>query len=289
MGDRSQIEWTDSTWNAVTGCTKVSEGCDNCYADFLAHGKLKSVYGKALPVVDNPENRADPFAVRLWPDRLDTPLRWKRPRMIFVNSMSDFFHADVPQSYQDRMFAVMALAGQHTFQVLTKRPGRALRYLMGMGDRSLEIAARTFGRTLDGTLYPHRNEPRQIAWPLPNVWIGASVENQINAFRVDQLRQCPAAVRFLSCEPLLGPLELDLTGIHWLIAGGESGPNYRRVNLDWIRSLRDQCQAAGVAFHFKQWGGRTPKAGGRELDGRTWDEFPAREQGAEKGLQGGGR
>lgn len=272
MGDKSAIEWTDATWNAVTGCTEVSPGCDHCYARTLAHGKLASVYGKRLPVVDDEKHRADTFAVRLWPERLDQPLRWARPRMIFVNSMSDFFHVEIPELYQDRMFAVMAMAGQHTFQVLTKRPGRALRYFALPG-RAGAVAAEAHS-VGSGIWFPYPDE-LAARWPLQNVWMGATVENQETAFRIDQLRQVPAAVRFLSCEPLLGPLELDLTGIHWLIAGGESGSGYRPLNLDWVRSLRDQCQAAGVAFHFKQVGGRTSKSGGRILDGRTWDEMPS--------------
>lgn len=273
MGDNSRIEWTDATWNAVTGCTEVSRGCDKCYARTLAHGKLAVPYSKTLPVVDTPENRVDTFAVRLWPERLMQPLRWARPRMIFVNSMSDFFHADVPLGYQDKMFAVMALAHQHTFQVLTKRTGRALRYTTR---RYLPGALNDAVRLHNITLPKHLSFPPLIeSWPLPNVWLGATVEDQEAAFRVDQLRQCAATVRFLSCEPLLGPLELDLTGIDWLIAGGESGAGFRPVQADWVRSLRDQCLAAGVPFLFKQWGGRTPKAGGRELDKRTWDEFPS--------------
>jgi protein gp37 len=249
MGDRSGIEWTDATWNAVTGCTEVSPGCDHCYARTLAHGKLNDVYGKRLPVVDTPENRADTFAVRTWPERVNQPSRWRTARMIFVNSMSDFFHADIPEHFSYAMLKEMLEVDRHTYQVLTKRPGRALRF------------------------YRHNARHLPNGFP-PHIWIGASVENQDNAFRVDQLRQVPAAVRFLSCEPLLGPLTLDLTGIHWLIAGGESGPGHRPMQADWVRSLRDQCQEQGVAFHFKQWGGRTPKAGGRELDSRTWDEWP---------------
>lgn len=247
MGDRSGIEWTDATWNAVTGCTEVSAGCDNCYARTLAHGKLAKVYGAQLPVVDTPENRADTFAVRLWPKRLDQPARWRKSRMIFVNSMSDFFHVDIPEDYQRRMLRVMMDHPRHTYQILTKRPGRAIRF---------------FRRNHPNTEVP------------PHIWIGTSVENQDAAYRVGQLRKVSARVRFLSCEPLIGPLDLDLTGIHWCIVGGESGPGHRPIEVDWVRSIRDQCLRAGVAFHFKQWGGCTPKAGGRELDGRTWDEFP---------------
>lgn len=247
MGDRSGIEWTDATWNPITGCTEVSAGCDNCYARTLAHGKLKEVYGKQLPVVNTPENRADTFSVRMWPERLMQPARWRKARMIFVNSMSDFFHVDVPEDYQRKMMRVMLNHAHHTYQILTKRPGRAIRF---------------FRRN-----YPDTEVPSHI-------WLGTSVENQEAAYRIDQLRKVPAAVRFLSCEPLIGPLTLDLTDIHWCIVGGESGPKHRPMKAEWARAIRDQCQAQGVAFHFKQWGGRTPKAGGRELDGRTWDEFP---------------
>jgi protein gp37 len=272
VGDRTAIEWTNSTWNPITGCTEVSAGCDNCYARTLAHGKLASVYGARLPVVDTPENRADTFAVRLWPERLTQPLRWCRPRVVFVNSMSDFFHVEIPESYQDQMYAVMACSAQHQFQVLTKRPGRAAKYLKALGTPAgferLEAGARSVGHTLRFEGIP------LVRWPVPNVWLGASVENQEAAYRVDHLREAPAAVRFLSCEPLLGPLDLDLTGINWLITGGESGPVHRPCNPDWVRSLRDQCLEAGVAFFHKQWGGRTSKSGGRELDGRTWDEMP---------------
>lgn len=283
MGDRSKIEWTDATWNAVTGCTEVSAGCDNCYARTLAVGKLAANYGARLPVVDTPENRANTFSVRLWPERLEQPARWTRPRMIFVNSMSDFFHADVPEDYQRQMLAVMLDNPRHTYQILTKRPGRAARFFA-------------------------RNHPD----PLPShIWIGATVESQDVDFRIRQLVSIPAAVRFLSCEPLLGPLSLrwlpvwttqdgkrtglrcnasgakgdegtnhldGLREISWVIVGGESGNCHARPRVamkpEWVRSLRDECQEAGVAFHFKQWGGRTPKAGGRTLDGRTWDEFP---------------
>lgn len=256
MGDRSGIEWTDATWNAVTGCTEVSRGCDNCYAARLARGKLAEVYGRTLPVVDTPENRADPFAVRIWPDRLEQPLRWQRPRMVFVNSMSDFFHVDVPETFQRRMMQVMLDARRHTFQVLTKRPGRALRFF----DRNDDL---------------FRTELFSVDDIPGHVWIGTSVEDQDAAYRVDQLRKVPATVRFLSLEPLLGPLDIDLTGIRWVIVGGESGPGHRPMMPGIVRSLRDQCVEAGVAFFFKQWGGHTPKAGGRMLDGRTWDEMPA--------------
>lgn len=251
MGDRSQIEWTDATWNPTTGCTKVSAGCDNCYAHSLAHGRLSEVYRRGLPVVQTPENFQDPFAVRLWPERLKQPEKWIDPKMIFVNSMSDLFHVDIPEDYLREVFTVMLGVERHIYQVLTKRPSRAVRF---------------FNRNRD--LFPGGEIPGHI-------WMGTSVEDQAAVFRVGQLRLLPAAVRFLSCEPLLEPLELDLDGIHWVIVGGESGIGYRCMELEWATSIRDQCTEKGVAFFFKQWGGRTPKAGGRVLVDRTWDEMPA--------------
>jgi protein gp37 len=250
MSDQTGIEWTDATWNPVTGCTKVSSGCDNCYAFALANRLLADVYRKRIPVVDSSSNRFDPFAVRLWPERLTEPLRWSVPRRVFVNSMSDLFHADIPDEFVLRTFRVMLDAPHHTYQVLTKRPARALRFI------------RKHPQLLvDGLL------PRHI-------WIGTSVENQTVLFRVKHLRSLPARVRFLSCEPLLGALNVELSGIHWVIAGGESGLNHRPLDLNWVRSLRDQCVQTDVPFFFKQVGGRTPKSGGRLLDGREWDEFP---------------
>jgi protein gp37 len=250
MGERSKIEWTDSTWNPVTGCTKVSGGCDNCYAYALAHQRLSDTYRRRLPVVDTQENRVDPFAVRLWPERLTQPDRWPDPRMIFVNSMSDLFHVDVPEAYIRKIFQVMLKVDRHIYQVLTKRPGRAVRF---------------FARNQD--LFPEGEVP-------PHIWMGTSVEDQQVDYRVRQLIELPAAVRFLSCEPLIGPLSLRLDGIHWVIVGGESGIGYRKLNLDWARQLREQCVSANVPFFFKQVGGRTPKAGGRLLDGETWDQWP---------------
>lgn len=250
MRERSKIEWTDATWNPVTGCTKVSAGCDNCYAHTLAHGRLAEVYLRGLPVLQTAQNLADPFAVRLWENRLAQPEKWTEPRMIFVNSMSDLFHVDVPEDFVRDVFAVMLRADWHVYQVLTKRPSRAARF---------------FNR--NRALFPGSEVPGHI-------WMGTSVESQDVVHRVDQLRDLPAEIRFLSCEPLLGPLDLDLTAIRWVIAGGESGLGYRRMREEWATSVRDQCEAAGVAFFFKQWGGRTPKAGGRLLEGRTWDEMP---------------
>lgn len=251
MGQKSKIEWTDATWNPTTGCTKVSEGCDHCYAHTLAHGRLAKVYARQLPVVQNEVNLADPFAVRLWPERLDEPRKWKEPRMVFVNSMSDLFHVDVPDSFVRQIFEVMLEFDHHIYQVLTKRPTRAVRF---------------FEKNRD--LFPTGRIPGHI-------WMGTSVESQDVIYRVDHIRLLPADVRFLSCEPLLGPLELDLRGIQWVIVGGESGIGHRKMDATWPRDIREQCRAAGVAFFFKQWGGRTPKAGGRELDGDTWDEMPS--------------
>ncbi len=240
------IEWTDESWNPVTGCTEVSAGCDNCYARELANRRLADVYLKRAPAVVTPENEANPFAVRLWPERLSKPRSWRDPKMVFVNSMSDMFHADIDRTYVASVFRVMLQESRHIYQVLTKRPGRAA----------------AFWRSYRG-------------YPIPgHIWIGTSVENQDMTYRVGQLRGIPAAVRFLSCEPLLGPLDLDLEGIHWVIVGGESGNNYRPMNLDYARSIRDQCLEAEVPFFFKQVGGRTPKAGGCELDGREWKQFP---------------
>src|SRR5581483_8923884 len=228
------IEWTESTWNPVTGCTEVTPGCAHCYAKTFAE--------RWRGVTAHPYEQG--FDLRLWPSRLDYPLKWKRPRMIFVNSMSDLFHEDIPFEYVERVFAVMHKASHHTFQVLTKRH-----------ERLSELA-------------PH------LDWP-PNVWMGVTIENKRWVVRADHLREVPAAVRFISAEPLLGPLVgLDLSGIDWLIAGGESGPRHRPVDAEWIRALRDQCRQEEVAFFFKQWGGVRAKSGGRDLDGREWNEMP---------------
>ncbi|MBX3031468.1 MAG: phage Gp37/Gp68 family protein [Chloroflexi bacterium] len=238
MSDKSAIEWTDATWNPITGCSKVSPGCANCYAETLS---LRFGWSQ-LPW--HPANAEENVVQH--PERLDQPAKWRQPRMIFVNSMSDIAHEQVEDAFVGRIWDQMRAAPQHTFQILTKRPAR------------LADLARRF------------NDP-----PLPNVWLGTSVENDRWTRRVDDLRTAPAAARFISAEPLLGPLpSLDLTDIHWLIVGGESGVKHRPLDPDWARDLRDRATAQGVAFFFKQWGGRTPKAGGRELDGRTWDEMP---------------
>lgn len=264
MSDKSAIEWTDATWNPTTGCDRVSPGCANCYALDLAV-RLKRMGAPAYQVDGDPGTSGPGFALTLHPGRLLLPLRWSKPRRVFVNSMSDAFHPDVPDDFIDRMFAVMAAADRHTFQVLTKRPELMRTYFE---DPRAERAVSEQARVEHGR--------QAIDWPIPNVWLGTSVENARWRTRIDELRETPAAVRFLSCEPLLGPLgDLNLDGIHWVIVGGESGPNHRPINGDWIREIRDQCAAGGVAFFFKQWGGKTSKTGGRELDGSTYDAFPA--------------
>jgi protein gp37 len=235
MGDKSAIEWTDATWNPVTGCSQISPGCDHCYALRIAE-RFRGIPG---------HHYEQGFDLRLWPSRLELPLRWREPRRIFVNSMSDLFHEAIPDEYVAAVFAIMVRADWHTFQVLTKRP-----------KRMAEMAGK-------------------LPWP-PNVWAGTSVELDRYAWRANRyLRMVPAAVRFVSAEPLLGPLpSLELDHLHWLITGGESGPDHRPCNPAWVRDLRDRCVATGVCFFHKQWGGRTFKAGGRLLDGRTWDETP---------------
>ena len=234
MGDKSAIEWTDATWNPITGCTKVSPGCKFCYAERLA---------ARLQAMGNPRYR-NGFAVTLHPDQLTLPLRWSQPRRIFVNSMSDLYHEDVPDHFILAVFDTMVRAQWHTFQVLTKR-----------AERLAELAPR-------------------LPWP-PNVWQGVSIENANYIWRIEHLRKVPAAVRFLSLEPLIGPIpKLPLEGIHWVIVGGESGPQCRPIDAAWVRDIRKQCMAARVPFFFKQWGGPTAKSRGRLLDGRLWDETP---------------
>ncbi|MEV6190354.1 DUF5131 family protein [Streptomyces albidoflavus] len=243
MSDRSAIEWTEATWNPTTGCDRVSTGCDNCYALALAK-RLKAMGAPKYQNDGDPRTSGPGFDVTLHPDALDVPYSWKSPRVVFVNSMSDLFHARVPLDFVRQVFQVMADTPQHTYQVLTKRARRM------------------------------RQVARKLDWPT-NLWMGVSVESEAELPRIDDLRQVPAAVRFLSCEPLLGPLPgLNLEGIGWVIAGGESGPNHRPLDEAWVTDIRDTCQQAGAAFFFKQWGGRTPKAGGRTLAGRTWDEMP---------------
>lgn len=240
------IEWTNETWNPMTGCTQISAGCDNCYALELAQKKpsIRDTYLKRLPVKDTEANRANPFAPRFWPERLRKPYSWRSPQRVFVNSMSDVFHAHFSLEQIQMVFQVMNDLPRHQFQVLTKRPERAAR----------------LASELSFT---------------PNIWLGTSIENMDVARRADALRDVPADVRFISAEPLLGPLDLlNLDEIHWVIGGGESGPRYRPVDLEWARGLRDSCKRRGVAFLWKQWGGRTSKSGGRELDGQVHDAYP---------------
>lgn len=240
---KSGIEWTEVTWNPVTGCDRVSTGCDHCYALTLAK-RLKAMGNAKYQNDGDPRTSGPGFDVTVHPKSLQEPLRWAGHRTVFVNSMSDLFHARVPLSFVREVFDVIATTPQHTYQVLTKR-------------------SRRLRRIAD-----------QLSWP-DNLWMGVSVEDLAATYRIADLRQVPAAIRFLSCEPLLGPLDgINLDGIGWVIAGGESGPNHRPMDLSWARGIRDDCVAAGVPFFFKQWGGRTPKALGRELDGELWDEMP---------------
>ncbi len=237
MATRSSIEWTEVTWNPVTGCTKVSRGCQNCYAERMA-GRLRYM---------GLERYRNGFEVTLHEDLLEAPLRWSGRKVIFVNSMSDLFHEKVPLAFIQRAFRTMERSPQHTFQVLTKRSRRL--------------------REVAGTVF----------WPA-NVWIGVSVEDRRVVSRIDDLRQVPAHVRFLSCEPLLGPLDdLRLEGIHWVIVGGESGPGARPMEPQWVEAILRRCRESGVAFFFKQWGGVWKKRTGRLLHDRTYDEMPLRE------------
>jgi protein gp37 len=236
MSERSSIEWTDATWNPVTGCTKVSQGCKHCYAQTFAE-RWRGVPG-------HPYEQG--FDLKLWPERLLMPLNWRESKRVFVNSMSDLYHPGVPDAYIRNVFATMVRARWHTFQVLTKR-----------AERLEEIS-------------------RSLPWR-PNIWQGVSVEDERVADRVERLRNVPAKVRFLSLEPLIGPLnQLNLAGIHWVIVGGESGPGARPMDPEWVRSIHRQCHEQDVPFFFKQWGGVHKSTTGRTLDGRTWNAMPPR-------------
>ena len=239
MGAKSAIEWTDATWNPVTGCTKITAGCDHCYAERFAE-RWRGVSG-------HPYEQG--FDLRQWPSRLDQPARWRKPRKIFVNSMSDLFHKDVERSFIDSVFETMETVDRHVYQILTKRSSLMRNYL----------------------------RRRYADSPAPaHIWCGVSVEDSSASNRIEHLRTAPATVRFLSVEPLLGPVgSIDLTGISWVIVGGESGPQARPMRLEWVRDIRDLCARADVPFFFKQWGGPTPKAGGRKLEGIEHDEMPA--------------
>lgn len=238
MANATAIEWTDATWNPVTGCTKISAGCDHCYAERFSE-RFRGTPGHAF-------ERG--FDLTLRPERLDQPLRWREPRMIFVNSMSDLFHKQIPTEFIGRVFDTMERAHWHTFQILTKRSSLMRDFLR-----------RRYGRERGPT----------------HMWFGVSVEDGARKSRIRHLQESPAGVRFLSIEPLIGPVgQLDLSGIDWVIVGGESGPGARPMRLEWAREVRDQCQDGGVAFFFKQWGGLRPKSGGRTLDDREWSDFP---------------
>jgi protein gp37 len=278
----TKIEWTEVTWNPTTGCDRISPGCDHCYALTLAK-RLKAMGQAKYQRDGDPRTSGPGFGVTVHEDALAEPLRWRTPRKVFVNSMSDIGHARVPASFVAQVFAVMALSPQHSFQVLTKRPGRLASMLSAerfqaalmqpaikaLLDGRPELADRFTGPDAGPDAGP-------LAWPVPNVWVGTSIEADEYCWRADQLRRLPAATRFLSLEPLLGPLpSLDLAGINWVIVGGESGPGFRPLDLDWVRDIRDRCVQLRIPVFFKQIGGRSPKAGGRLLDGRTWDEYPA--------------
>lgn len=242
MGDTTSIEWTDATWNPVTGCTKVSTGCDHCYAERFSE-RFRGTLG-------HPFEKG--FDLTLRPERLDQPLRWRAPRMIFVNSMSDLFHKEIPNEFIASVCDTMERAHWHIYQVLTKRSSLMRDFLRQR--------------------YPGTQGP-------PHMWFGVSIEDGSNKSRIRHLQETPASVRFLSIEPLIGPIgELDLAGIDWVIVGGESGPGARSMDTGWVREVRDQCLEDGVAFFFKQWGGARPKSGGRDLDGREWSQFPMRQR-----------
>lgn len=243
MAEQTTIEWTDATWNPVTGCDKISPGCLRCYAERFSE-RFRGVPGHPFE---------QGFDLRLRPERLDQPLKWKSPRRIFVNSMSDLFHKEVPDEFVASVFNVMEQANQHVFQVLTKRSSR--------------MTAFTRER------YAYRPPP-------PNIWLGVSVEDGLRKGRINHLRRTVAAVRFLSVEPLIGPVgEIDLSGIDWVIVGGESGPGHRPMLPEWVDEVQEQCAEQGVAFFFKQWGGIRPKSNGRLLKGREWNEFPGERDG----------
>ena len=250
MAQQTEIEWTDATWNPVTGCTRLGPGCDNCYALRFAE-RWRDIPG-------HPYEQG--FDIRFWPERLDVPLKWRKPRSIFVNSMGDLFHKRVPWAFVDRVFDTMERANRHSYQVLTKRSSLMQRY----------VARRYGGR------------------PAPkHIWLGTSIEDHARLSRLRHLRETPATIRFISFEPLLGPIgPVDLKDVAWAIVGGESGPRARAMHPDWVRDLRDDCARQGVAFFFKQWGGRHPKSGGRSLDGRVWNNLPARSRDVSSGASG---
>jgi protein gp37 len=312
----TRIEWTDATWNPVVGCSRVSEGCRNCYAERMAGrianagqaatlrgqpiGEARAAYAevvKARATMRGPHAIESPTYlgqwngdVRLLESALAEPLRWRKPRRVFVNSMGDLFHHRVPDEWIDMVLAVVAATPQNTYQVLTKRPGRMAEYLAGyIGGRFATIEGATAARAV----LPPALEARALRsrWPLPNLWVGTSVEDQTTADgRLPHLLAAPAALRFVSCEPLLGPVSLwrgdsarallnlgpvaNGRGLGWVIVGGESGPGARPMRPAWVRDLRDRCVVAGVPFFFKQWGGVRKAKAGAVLDGREWRQWP---------------
>ena len=298
MGDKTGIEWTDATWNPVRGCSRVSTGCENCYAEQVAH----RFSGPGLAYEGLASGGRWTGKVKLVREKLDQPLRWQRPRRIFVNSMSDLFHPEVPFEYVAAVFGVMAAtSSRHTYQVLTKRADRMLEFYQWLDDQKDLGDYPTRALLCGSHAKRHISRPIEIpgiGWPLPNVWLGVTAENQATwSWRVEYLHQCPAAVRFVSVEPMVGPIDPCLfhwrKHIHWIICGGESGPGARPMHPEWARSLRDQCAEAGVPFLFKQWGEWAPvpaasrcrpgieslrrvgkKAAGRELDGVVHDGYP---------------
>jgi protein gp37 len=325
VSGNSAIEWTDATWNPVTGCTRVSPGCAHCYALDLA-ARLKRM-GQPRYQRDGGRGSGPGFGVTLHEDLLGKPLGWRKPRRVFVNSMSDLFHEEIPFEFIAAVYGVMAATPRHTFQVLTKRPERALEFFAWHAEqvKTLDVHWEAWQVCEDAACVHVEHLPAAAAgaeWPPRNVWVGVSIENRRFVHRADLLRETPAAVRFISAEPLLGPLvarfepdgelgewiwpdgrisdgsdSLSLNGIDWLIVGGESGARHRPIDPQWVRDLRDACACPlcgfdrsegcdfcstrlyrSPAFFFKQWGGRTPKSGGRELDGRTWDEMPETRQ-----------
>ena len=272
MARNTEIQWTDATWNPLRGCSPVSRGCEHCYAMREAHrhsGPGKPYDGLTRMTPTGPKWTGD---VKLAEHKLEEPLRWQKPRMIFVNSMSDLFHEKVPDSFIDRVFAVMALTPRHTYQILTKRPERMRAYCANdatLGHFSSLLVRMGMNVTL------HNSDDGLPGVKLPNVWLGVSVEDQKTwDERIPHLLKTPAAVRWVSAEPLLDAIVPVVLAIDWLVVGGESGPGYRPIHESWVRYLRDECTAARVPFWFKQWGGRTPKAGGCELDGREHKEWP---------------
>ncbi|TMR91491.1 phage Gp37/Gp68 family protein [Nonomuraea basaltis] len=284
MSSATSIEWTEVTWNPTTGCDQISPGCDNCYALTLAK-RLKAMGQAKYQRDGDPRTSGPGFGVSVHENALTEPLRWRKPRKVFVNSMSDVGHARVPTAFVARIFATMALAPRHQFQLLTKRP-RRLRHMLNSQEFVDAVWAEMERLSADDAVPLARRARETVRqrvancntlspWPLRNVWIGTSIESDEYCWRAEEIRLLPAAVRFLSLEPLLGPLpSLNLTGIDWVIVGGESGPNHRPLDLDWVRDIRDRCGRSSTALFFKQVGGRTPKIGGRLLDGQTWDEFP---------------